>query len=80
MACIRACVRNQGDLGPQVQYQTILYGVYIFFPLVLFSCELFSPALSNQQFSLSTLLRGKKEAEKQKQVLTEMAECMKKGL
>jgi len=40
-ACLRDCVRNQVDLGPQVQYQTILHGDYVFFPIVLFFCELF---------------------------------------
>lgn len=46
--------------------------------MVLFSCELFSPALLIQQFSLPTVL-GEEEAEKQNQVLTEMAEHTKKN-
>lgn len=45
--------------------------------MVLFSCELFSPTLLIQQFSLPTLL-GEEEAEKQNEVLTEMAEHTKK--
>lgn len=61
MVCITGCVRNQYDLGPPVQYSTILHWDYIFFLIMLFSCELFSPAVSIQQFSPSTLLGEKKK-------------------
>lgn len=72
-----ACVRNQGDFGPQVQHHTLSHGDYVFFPMVLFCCELFSSALLIQQFLVCTLL-GRKEAEKQNEDFTETAEHKKK--